>query len=124
MTVVAAVVGGALVVLAFALGTVAAWLVVVRAAVVESAGSPDGAGDRDDLVEGFDEVGLPGVVEVVGDANACGQISRNPIEGGSRRPPSCHTHASVEPGAGSWLPAPCVAYVQVDEPFARYQYDQ
>lgn len=32
---------------------------------------------------------------------ACGQMLRNDVLGGWRRPPSCQTHASVEPGSGS-----------------------
>jgi hypothetical protein len=44
-----------------------------------------------------------------GDDATCGQIVRSAMSGGSRRPPSCQTQASVDPGAGSWLPAPRLA---------------
>ena len=44
-----------------------------------------------------------------GDWLACGHRVPNAMSGGSCRPPSCHTQASVAPGSGSWLPAPWVA---------------
>jgi hypothetical protein len=69
--------------------------------------------------------GFAVVVDVPGaGAASCGQIVRSPMLGGSRRPPSCQTQASVPPGAGSWAPAPRELYTQVLEPLARYQYDQ
>ncbi len=58
--------------------------------------------DADARVVGGLLVGVPGLV-------ACGQTVRKAMSGGSRRPPSCHTHPSVSPGFGSWLPAPLVA---------------
>jgi hypothetical protein len=39
---------------------------------------------------------------------AAGQIERNDRSGGWRLPPSCQTHASVDPGAGSKVAAPSV----------------
>jgi hypothetical protein len=48
----------------------------------------------------------------VGDDDAaanCGQITSARMLGGGCLPPSCHTHASVEPGFGLWLLAPSLA---------------
>ena len=42
------------------------------------------------------------------DAN-CGQMTSARMLGGGCLPPSCHTHASVEPGFGLWLLAPSLA---------------
>jgi hypothetical protein len=61
---------------------------------------------------------------LLGASASCGQIVVTAMSGGSRRPPSCQTQASVEPGAGSWVAAPRELYTQVLDPVARYQYDQ
>jgi len=62
---------------------------------------PDGraaAADRDVRAgEGDDD----GSVRSVRAVATCGQIVSSATSGGSRRPPSCQTHASVDPGAGS-----------------------
>jgi hypothetical protein len=62
---------------------------------------PDGraaAADRDVRAGEGDEDGSVRSVRAVG---TCGQIAPSATSGGSRRPPSCQTHASVDPGAGS-----------------------
>jgi hypothetical protein len=45
----------------------------------------------------------------LGSRSRVGQICAKPVDGGSRRPPSCLTQPSVDPGGGSWVPAPCEA---------------
>jgi hypothetical protein len=44
-----------------------------------------------------------------GVAASCGQMTSARMFGGGVFPPSCHTHPSVEPGFGLWVPAPSVA---------------
>jgi hypothetical protein len=79
--------------------------VVTSAVRRSSVAAGDGFGDAfrvgDRVLVAFGEAG-------VDDPAAGGQIVRCTTSGGSRLPPSCHTHASVEPGLGSWLPAPLV----------------
>lgn len=45
----------------------------------------------------------------VGVAASCGQMASARMLGGGVLPPTCHTHASVEPGFGLWVPAPSLA---------------
>lgn len=55
---------------------------------------------------GFGSVGF-GVEDGV--AASCGQMASARVLGGGVFPPSCHTQPSVDPGFGSWVPAPSLA---------------
>lgn len=53
-----------------------------------------------------------GVADLVAGARvavSCGQMVEAAVPGGGVRPPSCQTHASVEPGLGSCVPGPWLA---------------
>jgi hypothetical protein len=50
--------------------------------------------------------GVFAVLVAVGSPAACGQMVVSAMSGGCLRPPSCHTQASVDPGAGSCAAEP------------------
>jgi len=62
---------------------------------------PDGRAAAEDLDVRAGEGDDDGTARSVRAAVTCGQIVASVTSGGSRRPPSCQTHASVDPGSGS-----------------------
>jgi hypothetical protein len=79
--------------------------VAVTVAVVEALGG-DVACGVDDVRAGADVAVLVGGADV---RAAWGQTVLKAMAGGWRRPPSCQTQPSVEPGFGSCVPAPSLA---------------